>query len=204
MKPNDETPVRPAAKCRRAWTLFLALAVCVLTVDLVSKTWSFATVAGEPIDMDRVRTHGANAVPFHEGVTVVPGVLDLRLTVNRGAVFGIGQGQRWLFAVVSVAATGIIVQVFRRTPAKARAYQAALGLILAGALGNLYDRLRYAGVRDMLHLFPEVKLPLGWRWPGGNPYLYPWIFNVADVALVVGVAALLLHMFFRRGDEGGE
>jgi signal peptidase II len=69
-----------------------------------------------------------------------------------------------------------------------------LALILAGALGNLYDRIMYGAVRDMLYLFPGVKLPFGITWPGGNPELYPWIFNIADAALCVGVVLIILTM----------
>jgi signal peptidase II len=75
----------------------------------------------------------------------------------------------------------------------------ALALLLAGAVGNLYDRITFGVVRDMLWLFPGVKLPFGWTWPGGNDELYPWIFNVADAAMCVALVFLLWMM--SRGDQ---
>ena len=76
-----------------------------------------------------------------------------------------------------------------------------LALVLGGALGNLYDRVVFGVVRDMLHLFPGVRLPYGWEWPGGGTTLYPWIFNLADVFLLAGVAVITLpSMDSRRVD----
>jgi signal peptidase II len=121
--------------------------------------------------------------------------LSLQLVTNTGAVFGIGKGAQGMFAVVSIVATVVIVFVFLRSDRGAWVQQTALALILAGALGNLHDRIRFSAVRDMLWLFPDVKLPFGLAWPGGNPYLYPWRFNIADAALVVGVGVMLILMW---------
>jgi lipoprotein signal peptidase len=73
-------------------------------------------------------------------------------------------------------------------------------MILAGALGNLHDRIHFNAVRDLLWLFPGLTLPFGLHWPGGQSGLYPWIFNIADVALLVGVALLLIIIW--RGPKG--
>jgi signal peptidase II len=79
---------------------------------------------------------------------------------------------------------------------------AALGLVLAGALGNLYDRVVYGAVRDMLHMLPGVRLPMGLRWPNGHDEVWPWIFNIADVSLLLGVGVLLLvGLWPRRGSK---
>src|SRR5690606_34234449 len=54
----------------------------------------------------------------------------------------------------------------------------------------LYDRMTYNAVRDLLWIFPDVHLPFGLSWPeffGGSTQVFPWIFNIADVALNVGV-----------------
>ena len=69
-------------------------------------------------------------------------------------------------------------------------------MILSGALGNLYDRFMFAAVRDMFWLFPRVELPFGWHWPnmiGGGKEVYPWIFNLADVYLVLGIPLILIY-----------
>jgi signal peptidase II len=109
--------------------------------------------------------------------------------VNHGALFGLGGEHKGaanqVFATVSLlAAAGIIVWVSRRATAADGWLCAALGLILGGTIGNLYDRLVFNGVRDFLHFY---KID----WP---------VFNVADCCLVVGAGMLLIHAFFAPGE----
>lgn len=105
--------------------------------------------------------------------------------VNHGALFGIGGSHKGLanglFAAVSVAAAiAIVVWGTRRTTARERGLMAALGLILGGTVGNLYDRLVFGGVRDFLYFYKV-------EWP---------VFNVADCCLVVGAGLLLVQAVF--------
>ena len=105
--------------------------------------------------------------------------------VNHGALFGIGGEQKGtangLFALVSVAAAvAIVVWGTRRHTARERGLMVALGLILGGTIGNLYDRLVFGGVRDFLYFY---KI----EWP---------VFNVADCCLVVGAGVLLVQALF--------
>jgi lipoprotein signal peptidase len=110
---------------------------------------------------------------------------ELRPEVNQGALFGLG---RWAedrangaFAAVSLAAAAAILYwSMRRSTARDWALCAALGLILAGTLGNLYDRLVFEGVRDFL----DFRLI---RWP---------VFNLADCCLVAGAFLLLGQAFW--------
>lgn len=184
----------PAGRSGRAIMLFVAMTVVILAADLVIKYAAFRYVAGDPIPL----TAELASDPYfshrfpHDPVPVVPGVLNLQLTTNTGAVFGLGKGGRWLFVVVSVVALAIIGRIFWRSPARATALHMSLALILAGALGNLYDRVVYSAVRDMFHLFPGSHLPFGFSWPDGSTMLYPWIFNLADAALIVGVLGVLI------------
>jgi lipoprotein signal peptidase len=90
---------------------------------------------------------------------------------------------------------GIVLGLFVRSNARAWVLHAALALLLAGAGSNLYDRGAIGSVRDMLWLFPGVRLPFGWRWPGGSDELYPWIFNVADAAMCVALVLLLVLVY---------
>ncbi len=105
--------------------------------------------------------------------------------VNHGALFGFLRDYESLanigFAVISfLAAAAILYWSTQETTARDVALCAALGLILAGTLGNLYDRLVFNGVRDFLH----------WN------YLFDWpVFNVADCCLVVGAGLLLFQAF---------
>jgi lipoprotein signal peptidase len=110
--------------------------------------------------------------------------------VNHGALFGLANDHTELanafFAVVSVTAAGAIaVWSFRRTAARDRWLCAALGLILAGTLGNLYDRVVFGGVRDFFYFY-------WFEWP---------VFNVADCCLVVGASLLLLQAFTTPAGE---
>jgi lipoprotein signal peptidase len=96
-----------------------------------------------------------------------------------------------VFCVVSVlAAVAIVYWTTRRSAARDRALCAALGLILAGTLGNLYDRVVFGGVRDFLHFKVEGVID----WP---------IFNLADTCLVCGAALLLVQAFWSRPATAG-
>jgi lipoprotein signal peptidase len=101
---------------------------------------------------------------------------------NEGALFGVGQGYNSFFLIVSLAAAiGIIFWSTRPNAGRSFVLNLALGLILAGTLGNLYDRLIFGGVRDFLHWYYLVD------WP---------VFNLADCCLVLGATILLVQAFF--------
>ncbi len=138
-------------------------------------------------------------------VRFLPGWLHFTYTENRGAVFGIGQGQRSLFLVVSILAIGFLTYLFA-TSMRQRFYQFVLGMLLAGVIGNMYDRLVYGYVRDMIYALP------GWRWPGtwvvpllNYPGLgrevFPWVFNIADCLLCVGVFFMIVYSLFYAPGE---
>lgn len=105
--------------------------------------------------------------------------------VNHGALFGFLREHKsaanGMFALISLtAAAAILVWSSHSSTAGDRWLCAALGLILAGTLGNFYDRLMFNGVRDFLH----------WH------YLFDWpVFNIADCCLVVGAGLLLVQAF---------
>lgn len=109
--------------------------------------------------------------------------------VNQGALFGTKLGlppehSNTFFAAVSLlAAIGILAWSFFPSVGRDRVLCISLGLILAGTLGNFYDRVVFHGVRDFLH----------WN------YFYDWpVFNVADCCLVCGAGLMLVQAFFLR------
>lgn len=173
----------PAHRSRRAVVSFIVLFLSLLAADLAFKYWAFANV------------------PRGEGWTLVPNVLALRLTVNHGAVFGMMQGQKIFFIFASAAAVVMIGYFFSQSRAGERSIHAALAAILAGAMGNLYDRIVHNGVRDMLLIFPDVKLPWGLRWPSGMDEVYPWIFNLADVFLLAGIAVIVIRSLWGKKED---
>lgn len=174
---------------RRAWRspiailLFAIVFAGVLTSDLAMKQWSFAHVAGHPVTLPANYAGDPNAfIPMHAPTVLIPHVLNLQLTYNPGAVFGLGKGNQGLFIVVSIIASIVVIWIAARTPARSWAALMALALILAGALGNLYDRYQFGAVRDMFHLLPSTRL-------------WPWIWNIADAALMIGVGIMFVSIW---------
>ncbi|MGB8432986.1 MAG: signal peptidase II [Burkholderiales bacterium] len=114
-------------------------------------------------------------------VVPVTGYFNLVLVFNTGAAFSFLAGasgwQREFFITITVAAAVVIVVLLWRH-ASERLFSTGLTLIMGGAIGNLYDRLTLGKVVDFLDFHA-----LGWHWPA---------FNVADSAITVGAALLIL------------
>lgn len=168
-----------------ALLLFFGVAAVGVALDLWSKAAAVASLR--------------DTTPYR----FIPGWLHFTYTENHGAVFGIAQGARTIFLVVSIGAILFLGFLFL-TSGRARIYQLILGVLLGGVIGNMYDRVHYGYVRDMIHGLP------GWTWPdwlvdwfprawqpapGMRAEVFPWIFNLADTYLCVGVAAMLLYSF---------
>src|SRR5262249_6817821 len=125
------------------------------------------------------------AMELHEYRSIVDGLLSLSHVQNRGAAFGILSDadlpyQAALFSTLSFVALLAIAVYAYRLPLQSRRPQIALALVLGGAVGNLLDRVRLGYVVDFIHVY--------WRqhqWPD---------FNVADSAITVGVALLILDI----------
>ena len=149
-----------------AWLRFALVAGCGLAADLWTKHLAFAKLG-----------YG----PGSRHVLLIPDVLQLRTTLNPGAVFGVGPGLAPLFILISLVAIGFVVYVFMNTQRGQWVMHIALGLILAGAMGNLYDRaFNHGKVRDFILL-----------------HYWPWIFNLADAMLCIGVPLLIVCWLFQ-------
>jgi signal peptidase II len=163
--------------------LFWSLALIGLTIDQASKYSVFAWLD----DGRRGEIHEVVSGVFQLEARFGPGgESDRRPEVNKGALWGLGSGYNGLFAAISLgAAAAIVVWSCRRRAAQEGLLCVALGLILAGTLGNFYDRVVYGGVRDFLH----------WK------YLFDFpVFNFADCCLVLGAGLLLLQAFYGQPD----
>jgi signal peptidase II len=118
---------------------------------------------------------------------------NLVLVFNKGAAFSfLAAAQGWqtlFFAAIAVIAAIVISFLIIKNKNKTL-FCAALALILGGALGNLYDRLMYGQVVDFLDFHVA-----GWHWPA---------FNVADSAITVGAAILILESLMHREEAGNE
>jgi signal peptidase II len=191
----------------RAWTVLLLTFASALALDLWSKEWAFRTVADRPVQLryEDVAGNPSYSLPWHAGIRAIPpDLLDFRLVLNHGAVFGIGQGRGALFIAFTVLAVGTALWVFgRNTSARSHLSHVGLALVLAGGIGNMVDRVSVGAVRDFLHLFPRRELPFGLHWPGGSDEWFPWVFNVADMELIAGMCLLMLaeHMADRRAAQ---
>lgn len=117
----------------------------------------------------------------------ISGIFDLSYVENRGASFGMLSGMRWLLSVISVCvAIALTVWLGRlKRPIAA----AGVAFIIGGALGNLYDRIAYGYVVDFLDF---------------SGLYFPWVFNVADTAINVGIAFLLLDAWKTRDQTTGQ
>jgi len=116
--------------------------------------------------------------------------------VNHGALFGLANRHETFanatFAAISIAAAiAIAYWSTLRSTVRDRALCASLGLILAGTLGNLYDRVVFNGVRDFIHWHYQESV----EWP---------VFNIADCCLVCGALLLLAQAFFARSVPADE
>jgi lipoprotein signal peptidase len=173
--------------------LLYALALFGLAADQASKYGVFAWLAERP--GHRYILFNDPSAPTQRNTAGDTGLEVLfedvaarKPHVNHGALFGFLRNYETLanmtFAVVSLAAA-VGILWWSRHPSTARDWMlcSALGLILGGTLGNLYDRLVFNGVRDFLH------------WD----YLFDWpVFNVADCCLVCGATLMLLQAFFGK------
>ncbi len=154
-------------------TLGIWLAVLGLAIDQAVKTWLlFGFELGA------------------KGRVFITSFFDLVLVWNRGISYGLfaadSQGQVWfLVAVKSAITLVLIIWLFRNAD---RLTALALGLLIGGAIGNTIDRVLYGAVVDFASLHA-----VGFYW---------YVFNLADVWVVAGVALLLYDAFFgRRGED---
>ncbi len=182
----------------RAWAVLIIVTALGLIADLGSKQWAFRHVAGSPVNIDRaevLRTgQPADQIPLHDPVVVVPRVLEFTLVANRGAVFGLGAGRTVFFIIFTVAALAMGIWLFGTwTQPREHSAHAAIALLLAGGIGNLYDRSMFACVRDFIHPLPRMRLPFNWNYPWGGDEIWPYVSNVADLFLIIGIAVLVFR-----------
>ena len=152
--------------------LFVALAGGGAVLDLLTKWLAFTRIGLPP----------AKHVLW-------PGVFSLTTSFNRGALWGLGGGfpnANFLFAGLSIVAGALIVYwLFGHGAGKDRLLTMALGLIMAGTIGNCYDRLFWGQVRDWIY-FELIN------WP---------IFNLADSMLVCGACVLMAQAIFVQSPQ---
>jgi signal peptidase II len=149
-------------------SVLLTIAALVVLLDRLTKLWI------------------ASHIPSGQAIVIIPKVFRLTHVLNTGAAFSMFEGStspnlvRNLLIAFSVVAVVVVLTLICKMGRNLSLTTVALALILGGALGNLYDRARFAYVVDFL----EVHI-VHYHWPD---------FNVADSAIVVGACLLLLEM----------
>lgn len=208
------------------------VAIAGLAADLWTKHWAFTRLDPEPI----------------QGMVIIPRLMTFHRSLNSGALFGLGKGFTIVFIIASILALAFVLFLFVHSTRDRWSLHVALGLVLAGALGNLYDRtfsiadvvkytvngrqrieigkivsenehvialgswpekakprlirkdlnptVRQMGVvRDFIRMEPRIKL-------GSREFdIWPWVFNIADTLLVLGVGLLMLNFWRERKHE---
>ena len=192
------------------YLIFALIAGGGLFWDLYSKHVVFADL-GYPAGAPEPSQPGEHVLFEHPNLVegqsrpFLDGWVSFRLytSFNEGALWGMGQGYTWLFAALSVLAVAFVLYwLFIHGAGRSLWLTVALALIMAGTLGNLYDRMglhgcvkpggqeRWYAVRDFL-LFEFG----GWPWP---------VFNFADVFLVTGAIMLVLQSLRAESTESAE
>ncbi len=174
---EDAPDSRPAWYSPYAHIRLWLITLVGLGLDLGSKQWAFSSlVSGRRI-------------------VLISNVFSLKTSLNKGALFGLGQNQAGLFIFASIVAFALVIYVFARSSSRHGLFHVSLGFILGGAVGNLFDRIFIGGqVRDFLSIDVAV----------GRFKLWPWIFNGADVWLVIGFVLLMFYSFFGPKEKSSQ
>lgn len=147
---------------------WLVLSLLVLVIDQISKA------------------HFEGSLEMFQQIVVIPDYFSWTLAYNTGAAFSFladgGGWQRWLFALIAVVVSAVLVVWLKRLGRDDTWLAIALALVLGGALGNLYDRIALGHVIDFILV----------HWQ--NRHYFP-AFNFADSAITVGAIMLALDMF---------
>lgn len=152
--------------------IFIILAVCVL--DQLTKLLAMNVISA------------ANSVPLEllgEGMTkpVIDGVLNFTYIENSGMAFGWLGDHRWVFMLLSAVGIAAMFAYLVYLKGNGKLFCFSLSLVIGGGIGNMFDRVLLGYVVD----FIDVKLFDFWKW----------VFNVADCAVCVGAALLILSVF---------
>ena len=122
-----------------------------------------------------------NYIPLYEQITVLPGLVGLTYVRNYGAAFSSFQGMQWLFALIFLVFTVLVVWEYRKKAMPFTKFERwCIVAIYGGGLGNMIDRLRLGYVVDMIET-QFIEFP---------------VFNVADCFIPCGCIALIAHLIF--------
>lgn len=145
----------------------IIMLICIVAFDIGTKYWAVSAL--------EVSNHYSNKV-----IEIIPKVLSLQYNENTGASFGIFQGKTQILTIFTAIALAALFVFLLLNKNESKFLRVILTLILAGGLGNLYDRIVFGYVRDFLN-FEFIDFP---------------VFNVADSAISVSTVLLLVYALF--------
>lgn len=157
----------------------------------MKKSWPYLLFVVSMLILDQLtKIIIARNIPLYSHIRIIPGFFDLTHIRNRGAIFGFfsqsGSRAIHLFLLAaSLVALVLIIYYFLKISPDKKLIKISLSLILAGALGNLFDRCIQGYVVDFLDFYVR-----NWHWP---------TFNVADSCISIGAFLLVIIFFFKRG-----
>ena len=165
------------------------------------------TILGTAIDLwTKEQTFRLKGLPGEQTPTwwvenLWGGYAGVETAINQGALFGLGQGYGWLFALVSIVAiAGMILWLFVGKACESLWLTITMGLIAGGILGNLYDRLNMHGLPGPFAGGVRDWVLLRYR-TGADEYTWP-NFNIADALLVAGAILLGIYSFLYPTEDG--
>ena len=168
---------------------WLWLTVVVAVIDQITKQWA------------------ENVLIVHQAVSAIPN-LNWTLMYNEGAAFSFlsdaGGWQRWFFIGLSSAISVFLYFWLKQTSTDKKLLSAGLSLILGGAIGNLIDRALFGHVIDFIQYYYQADACLPgfslWQLATGSTCFWP-AFNIADAAISLGAAFLLIDMIKEHFEE---
>ncbi len=129
-----------------------------------------------------------NSLELYQSVPVIKNFFHLTYVTNDGIAFGMNiPGGGYFFTIIALFLTGLLIWYLWQSRSKAFLLRLSLAVILAGAMGNLVDRVLYGKVVDFLDFMIG-----SYHW---------YIFNIADSAVTVGIGLFLYYSFFRDSKE---
>ncbi len=166
--------------------IFLAVSVSSLLLDQASKIW---VVTSLRLGIDEVK--------------IIPGFLSFVHAQNPFAAMGLGSVisdttlRMGLFAGFTVVAMGILLNMLKDLPGEDRFQSAIIAMIFSGAIGNAIDRVHKQSVTDFIRVYTDYPPLKNWLLERFGTYEWP-TFNIADAAIVVGVALYLIGYLFEK------
>ena len=164
----------------RKWTLFSLTVLAVFVIDQISKAWVLANLR------------------LYQTQTIHPAllpVLQFTRTENTGVAFGVGQGNSFVFLLLSTAIIIFLLVLIWRSEPQDSLQHIGLGLVVGGAIGNVVDRIQHGYVVDFVHVvIPNLF----------NSEARAWVSNVSNFAdhfIILGVVFLLIDTYIQDRRE---